>query len=353
MNIQDIKNQNLILLECISGSRAFGLATPESDTDVRGVFYLPREKYFGLEYIPQISNETNDIVYYELGRFIELLLKNNPNIIELLNTPDDCILQRNPIMDHIRTEMFLSKLCEQTFGNYALSQIRKARGLNKKIVNPMEKERKTVLDFCYVNDRAASLPLKEFLAAKNMEQAFCGLTSLPHMRDMYALFYDESGKYKGIVQKNTANEISLSSVPKDAKPVALLYFNKDGYSQHCRSYKEYWDWVNKRNETRYQGNLAHGKNYDAKNMMHVFRLLTMAEEIGEKGKVIVRRPDRDFLLSIKKGDFSYEELVEKAEEKRMHLQDIYEKSTLPDTPDAGLVNNLLVEMREKLYCSKT
>lgn len=75
MTIQDIKAKNLILFEAISGSRSFGLATENSDTDIRGVYYLPKEDFFGLNYIPQISNETNDITYYEIGRFVELLQK--------------------------------------------------------------------------------------------------------------------------------------------------------------------------------------------------------------------------------------------------------------------------------------
>ncbi|GEM_PF-4896417 len=29
-------------------------------------FYLPKDLFYGLEYIPQVSNETNDIVYYEI-----------------------------------------------------------------------------------------------------------------------------------------------------------------------------------------------------------------------------------------------------------------------------------------------
>ena len=79
LTLADLHQQNLILLETVSGSRAYGLATPESDTDIKGVFYLPRSLFYGLNYIPQISNETNDVVYYELGRFIELLLQSNPN----------------------------------------------------------------------------------------------------------------------------------------------------------------------------------------------------------------------------------------------------------------------------------
>jgi predicted nucleotidyltransferase len=132
MNIQDLKNNNLILLEAISGSRAFGLATENSDTDIRGVYYLPKEDFFGLNYIPQISNETNDITYYEIGRFVELLQKNNPNILEILASPEDSILYKNPLMDLLKAKDFLSKLCKDTFAGYAVSQIKKAKGSIKR-----------------------------------------------------------------------------------------------------------------------------------------------------------------------------------------------------------------------------
>ena len=39
LTLEDLYTQNLILLEAVSGSRAYGLATPESDTDIKGVFY--------------------------------------------------------------------------------------------------------------------------------------------------------------------------------------------------------------------------------------------------------------------------------------------------------------------------
>jgi predicted nucleotidyltransferase len=79
LTIEGLKNKNLLLFESISGSKAYGLDSAASDTDIRGVFVLDQEEYYGLHYVEQISNASNDEVYYELGRFVELLARNNPS----------------------------------------------------------------------------------------------------------------------------------------------------------------------------------------------------------------------------------------------------------------------------------
>ena len=119
LTIDWIKENGLLVFEAISGSKAYGLDTVKSDTDIRGVFVLPKNRFYGLDYTEQVNNATNDIVYYELKRFMELLSKNNPTILEMLNTPVDCVLQKHAIMDLLKPELFLSKLCEKTFANYA------------------------------------------------------------------------------------------------------------------------------------------------------------------------------------------------------------------------------------------
>ena len=89
----------------------------------------------------QVNSPTNDTVYYELNRFIRLLRDNNPNILEELYVPEDKILLMSerikPLYDN--RDKFLTTKCRNTFGGYSISQIKKARGLNKKIVNPVDK----------------------------------------------------------------------------------------------------------------------------------------------------------------------------------------------------------------------
>lgn len=380
MNIEFLKQNNLILFEAISGSRSFGLATENSDTDIKGVFYLPKKLFFGLEYIPQISNETNDIVYYEIGRYTELLLKNNPNILEILATPEDCILYKNPIMNSYRQEDFLSKLCRDTFGGYASSQIQKARGLNKKIVNPVEKERKSILDFCFILQDHSSVQLKKWLrefpssgnrgtgiagSLKNNEnnealvsegrsglsQEKCGLVSIDSTKGMFALFYDESGNlnYKGIIQNTDANQVSVSSVPKEEKPLAFLFCNQDAYSTYCKNYREYWNWVAKRNDARYQTNQQHGKNYDSKNMMHTIRLLQSAVNIFRNGRLEINVKNRDELLNIKAGNHDYDDLLLMADQLVEEVNSLAKNSLLQDFPNKEKAEQTLVEIRNKLY----
>lgn len=353
MDIDFLRKNNCIVLESVSGSKSYGLDLPKSDTDIKGVFILPKANFYGLDYVDQINNDTNDIVFYELRRFIELLAKNNPNLLELLAVPAKCVIYQHPLLSEIKPEIFISKLCKTTFANYALSQIKKAKGLNKKIYNPVDRERKNILHFCFVTAGVGTQPLLQWLEKKQLRQENCGLSALNHMKDMYALFYDDSGNsgYKGIMNKEDSNEVSYSSIPKEANPSAHLYFNRDGYSIYCKDYKGYWNWVEKRNEERYQGTMEHGKNYDAKNMMHVFRLLDMAEEIASGKGIITTRPNRQELLLIRKGVFDYEELLTRAEKRLEKVETLFQLSTLPEVPDVNKIEELLIKIRSEFYAS--
>jgi hypothetical protein len=353
MDYKELKlRKEFILLDCVSGSTAYNLNVVGSDVDKKGIFMMPQKQLYGFERQEQIANATNDEVYFEIGRFLDLLVKNNPNILELLNTPAEHMLFRNPLMDLVKPADFLSKLCMDTFAGYAQTQIKKAQGLNKKINRPMDSERKSVLDFCYVIHNNSSIPLKKWLRENSYTQEQCGLVNLDHFRNVYLLYHQSQlteGRLKGLISGAGADDVQLSQVPKGIENLAVMNFNKDSYSIYCREYKEYKEWEDKRNDLRYQSTLAHGKSYDAKNMMHTFRLLNMAEEIALHQQVIVKRNDRDFLLKIRNGEFEFDELMIMVEEKMESVKAAYELSSLPERPDIDKAGLLLVQIREAFY----
>ena len=173
-----------------------------------------------------------------------------------------------------------------------------------------------------------------------------------HLDDMFALsnwYYEQRPiGYKGIVnEKGTSNELRLSSVAKDEKPVCYMTYNKNAFSSHCKDYKEYKDWEKNRNPVRYESNL--NKNYDAKNMAHSFRLVNMGIEIarGEGVKVDRTNIDRDFLLAIRNHQYEYDELIYELEEKVKEMDEAVKQTSLPDKIDINRVNDLLLQIRKK------
>jgi len=343
--LERIRQPDMLLLDGIAGSHAFGTAIESSDEDRKGVFVAPWDFVAGLDGIEQVSDERSDQVYYEIGRFMELLLKNNPNALELLATPEDCIRYHHPALDLLKPEIFLSKLCAKTFGEYAMGQIRKARGLKKKIVNPQPEQRLTMLEFCHVPRGQGSIPLLKWLEENGAPPEECGLTAVQHAAGMFAIYHEPGVSYRGLVSPRDPDALVFSSVPKEAEPIGWMHYNQDAFAAHCKAHREYWEWVANRNEERYAANVGHGRDYDSKNLMHTLRLLEMAGEIAREGILRVRRPNRDYLLRVRAGEFAYEELVAKAEEELAAITRAFEESSLQEQPDRQRVNRLLVEIR--------
>jgi hypothetical protein len=98
---------------------------------------------------------------------------------------------------------------------------------------------------------------------------------------------------------------------------------------------------------RYQTNAQHGRGYDSKNLMHTLRLLDMAGDIATEGVLHVRRPNRDYLLRVRAGEFEYEALVGQAEEKLACVREAFQHSKLPDKPVRERVNEVLAEIRHE------
>jgi uncharacterized protein len=274
-------------------------------------------------------------------------------------------------------DRFITKQCAKSFGGYARQQITKARGQDKK--QNWEKDkitRKNPLDFCYIHIGEKSIALKKYLEDNKLDQKFCGLSNIPHSKNTYALFYDRMSDYrfsemrprwekfltnlfneekslgfKGIAFEES-NELRLSSIPKGLPSnyfLGHISYNRDGYSQHCKDYKSYKEWLENKNESRWVDVKSHGQKIDGKNIMHCIRLMQMAREIGEGRGINVRRDNKDELISIRKGKIDLKSLIDRVETEIVEIDKIFENSSLPIEVDTHFINELIINIRKKSY----
>jgi predicted nucleotidyltransferase len=331
----------------------YGLNVEGSDEDIRGIFDLPIEQYIFADHPKQINDETNDITYYEINRFLELAKQANPNILEIMFAPEDKILKKSDRADILlqHRDKFLTKAAKNSLCGYAVAQIKKARGQNKMIVQPIL-QRKTVLDFCNIIVPYGTKPLRDWLSTQRgfgFDQARYGASKIPNARDLYFIYFDKDGKYgfRGLVKEDdSSNELRLHSIPKELMLMGhMMSYNQDGYTSHCADYKKQKDWIKNRNPERYENNKKHGKGYDSKNLMHCFRLLNMGLELAQEGTLNVYRHDRDFLLQIRRGELEYDYLIDKAEELLKQVEEAFDASDLPSSVDDNLVKSIISEYK--------
>lgn len=128
-----------IILEGVTGSTAYGLATENSDIDIKGVYMLPLTDVLAMGF----SNEHNtfdstdpDWCYHEIGKFMQLVKGGNPTYSELLWLEDYTIM--TPIGQLLidNRQAFLStNAVLKAYSGYALGQ---AKRLNNRTEQGLE-----------------------------------------------------------------------------------------------------------------------------------------------------------------------------------------------------------------------
>lgn len=409
LTFEDIEKDGVLLYKYIRGSHCQGTNIEgQSDIDTCSVYLAPTEQLLGLgfDYQDEVSDEKHDNCAWEFNKFMRLLLKSNPTVLESLFVDDEFVVYEHPIITELKKHknLFVTKKCFNSFGAYAVSQIKKCHSLNKKILHDAERhiERRSAMSFCYTYHNQGSTKMENWLAYRGLLAECCGLNKIPNMKDEFGVFYDWGqhwekvgytsqeaidfyrthsednvelrdnmkfcvGRYlylnthiskdeierkplyyRGIFKDENCTDVRLSSIEdKDGKPICHMSYNKDGFTKHCKDYKDYTDWEKNRNPIRYQENK--GKLWDAKNVSHAFRLMNMCIEIakGEGFNVNRRNIDRNFLIDVKQHKYEYDEIIEMLEKKKAEMDEAILKSTLSDDIDVEIVNDFVIKVREK------
>jgi predicted nucleotidyltransferase len=343
------------IYETVHGSQAYGLAREGSDLDVKGVIVGPKAWYFGFRGGPEqielgsgvvgvgvvgvgVVGEgavadggvrdardahAKDHVAFELRKLLRLLVNANPTVLELLFV--DASLHRVLTPEGARLldfrGRFLTRKVGETFGGYALGQLRRIQTHRKWLLDP-PKEPPTRVAFG-LPERPA-IPKDQLGAAETLlARGALGATRDAHV----------------------ANESSdASEVLRGATSFLELLAREKRFEAAKKHWQQYQQWKRERNEARAALEARHG--YDTKHAMHLVRLQRMGLEILTRGEVIVTRPDRDELLAIRDGAWPFERLLEEAERMDRAIRDAVDTSALPTGVDEDAVEALGVEIVE-------
>ncbi|MGL4847333.1 MAG: DNA polymerase beta superfamily protein [Clostridium sp.] len=309
---------NNIILLAPAGSYAYGTNVSNnnhvSDIDIRGVYLNSKEELLLMDCEEKpYENRELDVVLYPLKQIIKLLRACNPNTIELLGLKEDryIYLSKEGKMLLDNRELFLSKRAYASFGGYAVQQLRRLQNALARDSYPQgEKEEhikksieKQMLTF---NDR-----YKEF------GDGFINLE------------VEESKKID--LEKEILIDVNLKAYPlRDFKNI---------YSEMNQIIRDY-DKLNKRNSKKDETHLL-------KHAMHLIRLLLMGNEIlSGKGINTYRENDREFLLNIRNGKYSYEEIFSFVDKFEEEFKYAYIHTELNEKEDTKRINELVMEINK-------
>ena len=330
-----------------AGSKAYGTDLPTSDTDIRGVFCAYpvniRTPFFPVREVTLQDEEDGKL--YELSNFIHLYTQCNPNIVETLWVDESDIISSSKAYKTLTQyrEALLSAKVAFTFSGFAVSQLKRIKGHNKWINNPQSKEPSK--HGCFLK------LVQNFSDEKLLPRDF----TLNHLKGFGIVHYGsgifgavEGGGVDSIVNNDfniSAKQVDFCDRDKVKKPIFIFKYLADEYRASKEKHHNYWTWKNNRNIVR--SSLEEEFGYDTKHAMHLVRLLRMGEEILSGKGVIVKRPDAKELLDIRKGSWSYEELVDYAETKDELIRgELYNNTSLPKTPNLKLAAKVVMAAQD-------
>jgi predicted nucleotidyltransferase len=124
---------------CYRGSIAHGTYIPNNvpssvdDKDIFGIAIPPEEYFFGLKEFEQFERKQEywDVLVYDFRKFIRLLVKANPNVMQILWTPEKHILKTTWQFEEIvkNKHLFVYKGIYKSFCGYSYGQLHKMENM--------------------------------------------------------------------------------------------------------------------------------------------------------------------------------------------------------------------------------
>lgn len=341
----------------LHGSHAYGTNTPESDVDVRGIAVAPKDFYLGVGQGFEQATQLDpvDLTVFELRKFLKLASDTNPNALELLFTDPSDHLYVHPLMRPIfeARDAFLSRRALYTFSGYSRSQMRRIQNHHRWLKNPMGAPPNRA-DFGLGPETV--IPKNQLEAAQaNIRKKLDSWT----WRAMEELTPDTRMEIQAEFVRRLS-EITLwgeddieekkwfaatRACGYDTNFIEVLDKERR-YNAKLSDWKSYQKWLKSRNPDRAKLEAKFG--YDTKHASHLIRLGLMCEELLTTGTLVVKRPDADYLLRVRAGEYSYEYIMDYSDTLDVRLKELAESSPLPKRPDLKKINALCVDTIQQM-----
>jgi hypothetical protein len=367
MNKTDIEKNTIFLFT--RGSQAYGTNTPESDEDIGGICLPSKKVLYGIEKFEQDDvwkdekGEKVDKVVYNLNKALDLMLECNPNMLDFLYAPERVIKLTTPIWKRftdIRDE-FLCLKAKWSFQGYAMSQLGRIKTHRNYLLNPPKNEPKRA---DYDLPERSIFPETQYEVIAKLSSQYVDPDKQDEFYSEVTKMFDREGalifkKYIPIKyypfaiadfkkrQKEFLHMISSVSGTFLKDEYNKMAENELSYISSMYNWKRYIDWKNGRNKKRAEIEAKCG--IDGKFASHLIRLLGMAIEIMEGKGVLVDRTniDRDILIEIRNGLWTFEQVVELSDKLNAQADNLYKSCTLPNNPNYDLINKIRLEILEE------
>jgi len=83
----DFNPETRMIVKLLAGSNLYGTNLDNSDQDIRGIVIAPAKYHLGLERFEHYDDPDEDKVYYDIKKFVKLVAKGNPHVIEWMYAP--------------------------------------------------------------------------------------------------------------------------------------------------------------------------------------------------------------------------------------------------------------------------
>ena len=316
----DKRLENTILLT-LGGSHAYGMSTPTSDLDIRGIALNSRSDILLGTDFEQVDNKPTDTTIYSFNKMIELLSKSNPNTIEQLGCLPEHYLYLSGVGKELldNRKMFLSKVCMHSFAGYATAQLRRLENKSVRLVEQAQNEQ-------YILN-----------TIKNAQYDF-KTRYYPHSDNNIKLYIDDA------VQEDYEAEIFMD--------INLQHYplrDWTGMWNEMKSIVSSYNKFGRRNTKAVQ------KDKLGKHMAHLLRLYMMCIDILTKEEVITyRSEEHDLLMDIRNGKYLNDnkqptsDFYDLLNEYEKRFDDAKKNTSLPDKPDYKRINEFKMDVNERI-----